>query len=118
MIMTHRADAGVARRAITSIVLLLQLVLVGAIPMADALIDSGPLGPHIEAADAAPCAPVHDHQKCQLCRHNGEFGTAVAATSVAVTAPTRIRATTDSPDHIPPATYLGGVHQPRAPPSV
>ena len=55
----------------STLVLLLHMAVVGAAPLADAVLDIESRAfafSHVESEDSKHCAPPHDHLFCQLCR--------------------------------------------------
>jgi len=58
------------RGVLSAALLLVQLVLGGALPFADARVDgrAGESDTHVEAGTSS-CPATHDHVQCQFCRH-------------------------------------------------
>ena len=64
-------EIGSSRRFWSKVVLLLHMFVVGAAPLADAVLDTRARAfdyAHVESEDSPHCAPSHDHLFCQLCR--------------------------------------------------
>lgn len=117
--MTARsAMPGFAPRALSGIMLLLQLVLAAGIPLADVRLDSdSPIGAHFEQEGEAPCPTGHDHLKCQFCRYSGSFADAVVVASIALNASREVRLASNVSDRSLASPQFHRAHPPRAPPS-
>jgi hypothetical protein len=102
---------------LASLLLALQLVVAGFVPLVDAVLESGSRdGPHhVETRNGAPCPPGHDHLNCQFCRFAGNHFTAPPVATLPVNA-TRERLGSAAVDvslaHTAHTSPLG----PRAPP--
>ncbi|MCI0436603.1 MAG: hypothetical protein L0271_23640 [Gemmatimonadetes bacterium] len=81
-----RTRSQLRRRTVFSVLLLLQqLVVFAAVPLADAVLEAtardGPA--HFESQSGAPCPPGHDHFDCPFCRVAGSGLLPAAAVAAA-----------------------------------
>lgn len=104
-------------RTASWVLLILQLLVAGVVPVLDARAEAESLGAvaHVEALGAADCPQVHHQADCQLCRVLRPMATAVAPVG-----PPPCEQTRD----VPATAVLGSPHatdwatnaRPRAPP--
>lgn len=99
-------------------VALLHFLVVGLGPLVDARLEASEnkAVAHVEAEQAAPCAPGHDHFFCQVCRAVSQVGVSPSGLARAIAvAPA---ASQPARDAFSPAQSLLDLlaHGPRAPP--
>lgn len=108
------------RRPFALLMLLSQMILAGAAPIADArleveaILEGSVL--HVEGADSGPCNPTHDHETCVICRALHALDAGPAADHRLVLSSTLRCSPPLRPDHDPSVATLVAAHGPRAPP--
>ncbi len=108
------------RRPFALLVLLCQLILAAAAPIADARLEAEAILAgselHVEDAESGACSPTHNHETCVICRGLQVLDAGLAADMRLVPTSTFSRPSTPCPEHDPRVAALVAAHGPRAPP--
>lgn len=117
--MTDRPDIR-KRPFLAAAMLLLQLVVAGFVPLADAAFEAAASdGPaHLESQSGVPCPPGHDHTDCEFCRFAGHNLVSAPPPDAAIALTAWIRTQAPASPRIIRTAHLDRPFGPRAPPIV
>lgn len=108
---------GLFTRVFTACWLLLQVTVVGAVPLVDAQAGhAGRVVAHWEDASDTTCPPMHDTGDCQLCQQVTVVGTGASARNLLPPPNPVAQAPTPDAQTRVPRPVVTGAHSTRAPP--